>query len=492
MELDQGIEYALEGKAILFVGAGFSQGATNISGQPLQGARAFAKTLALRLNLPEDVGLDDAAEEFAEEEGDDALIELLHNEFTASAIENHHLTIPEIPWRRIYTTNYDNVLELSYSHAGHRLNPVTPSENIRRVPKDGTMCVHLNGYIDKLDAESLWEEFKLTDTSYASASLVDSPWISMFRQDLRAARAVFFIGYSLSDLDIRRILFERGELKEKTFFVLRNGSEDPTGRRASRFGIVIQNDVAQFADVLQQKRSEYEPMNLSDGVGFAVEKFSPPDEIQHLSDRHLFDLFLFGDYKSDLAWDSLHDGIAYLVRRDAAQRVLKLVEPGSVVVAHSELGNGKTILLEQVKMLASELGLTVFTLARHAEDVFDELCSLIEYADHRTLIVVDDYPQWIEECAYLGKNLKQGSRILLSSRSSVHDVLQDRLEDAFRDRHISEFCADRMSEGDVDALVGIFDEYGFWAERASLSFDRKRKFVENDCGATISPDPFTL
>ena len=35
-----------------------------------------------------------------------------------------------------------------------------------------------------------------------------------------AARAVFFIGYSTADIDIRRLLYDRPALKDKSFFVI--------------------------------------------------------------------------------------------------------------------------------------------------------------------------------------------------------------------------------------------------------------------------------
>jgi hypothetical protein len=91
------MEYALDGQAILFVGSGFSDGAINLSGGFLRSGSVFAKHLSKQLDLSDDTNLEDAAEEFAERFGDQQLINLLHNEFTASDIASHHLEIAQIP-----------------------------------------------------------------------------------------------------------------------------------------------------------------------------------------------------------------------------------------------------------------------------------------------------------------------------------------------------------------------------------------------------------
>ena len=101
------------------------------------------------------------------------------------------------------------------------------------------MCIHLNGYIDRLNRDTLWSEFKLTEASYVSTSLIDSPWLVLFREDLRLARAVFFLGYSLADLDIKRVLSETLDLREKTFFILGSRVDTVTAHRAARFGTVL-------------------------------------------------------------------------------------------------------------------------------------------------------------------------------------------------------------------------------------------------------------
>src|ERR1035441_6821483 len=75
-------------------------------------------------------------------------------------------------------------------------------------------------YVLELSPEALDNTFKLTETSYVTASIADSPWAVRLREDIRLARTVLFVGYSLYDLDVRRVLSDNPKLREKCFFVV--------------------------------------------------------------------------------------------------------------------------------------------------------------------------------------------------------------------------------------------------------------------------------
>ena len=51
------------------------------------------------------------SEFYIAKKSDDELIELLKKEFTLSSIEDWHEIIMSIQWKRVYTTNYDSVIE---------------------------------------------------------------------------------------------------------------------------------------------------------------------------------------------------------------------------------------------------------------------------------------------------------------------------------------------------------------------------------------------
>ena len=142
---------------------------------------------------------------------------------------------------------------------GKRLTAVTLSEDIYSIPKDHAVCIHFNGFVDTLDRQKLWTELKLTETSYITASIADTSWAMLFRQDLKLARAVFFVGYSLYDLDIKRIINESVSMKDKSFFYLGQSPPEASRRRASRFGTIIQASAQDFVTAVRHVAGKYTP-----------------------------------------------------------------------------------------------------------------------------------------------------------------------------------------------------------------------------------------
>jgi hypothetical protein len=336
MDLERGVQVALDGRAILFVGAGFSLGATNINGESFKSGRQLAHFLAAQTGLPPETPLDDAAEEFGHAKGVDALIAELRRQYTATSIADHHIEIARVPWRRIYTTNYDDVLETAHKQLSRKLTPVTTANNLRFTSKTD-MVVHLNGYVDHLDRENVWSQFKLTDTSYASSAL-DSPWVALFRQDLANAGAIFFIGYSIADIDIKRILFETSDLQARTFFVLGDTTDAVTQRRVSRYGAVLSVNAEHFASQLETVRSTYTPPLAPTSLGSSVRQIEAPLTPRSLTDADMLDLLLKSRVEPDLIFTSLRGRGPYFLERKVASDVVALAkQKGSTIVVHSEL-----------------------------------------------------------------------------------------------------------------------------------------------------------
>jgi hypothetical protein len=247
----------------------------------------------------------------------------------------------------------------------------------------------INGYVERLTRDNIWSEIKLTDSSYLTAALTDSPWMVLFRQDLQLARAVFFVGYSLaSDIDIKRVVFENPALREKCFFILGSDPSSATRRRAERFGTVLSLDSLQLAETLQQKKRSYIPPTHSEYIEHCFRRFQLTSPSETLTDRSIFDLLLFGDVKPDFVWDSLHGGKRYFLHRSIADTVLRHLEDGSrAIVVHSDLGNGKSLIIDGLKCRALESGYEVYSLVARNPDLLSELDSVITRTSQMLLVV---------------------------------------------------------------------------------------------------------
>src|SRR5208282_5761831 len=129
---------------------------------------------------------------------------------------------------------------------------------------------------------------------YLTASIMDSSWAVLFRQDLESAQSVFFVGYSIYDLDIKRILWEHEGLKKKCFFVLGASPDPGTARRVARFGAALEHDTQHFAKQLASKEASARAPGKSGPVPYCVQKYDVQPSSAKLEDRFIFDLLLYG------------------------------------------------------------------------------------------------------------------------------------------------------------------------------------------------------
>jgi len=481
MDLKEAIPYAWSGRAVLFTGAGFSRGAINLRGEPFKNGAQLADHFAKKAGLSGSVGLEDAAEEFLATHGADALMAELQAEFKAKQILPAQQRLAKAPWKRIYTTNYDDVVEIAYRENSKSLTPVTLSDNIRDIPKDVTLCVHLNGYVDRLTRETVSSEIKLTDTSYLTTSIAESPWSILFRQELESAQAVFFVGYSIWDLDIRRILFEHESLKNKSFFILGAAPDPAIARRALRFGSVPNIDTEQFVN--QLVASEATRPAESGPIPYCVQRYDVQPPSKKLGDALIFDLLLYGHLRDDFVWSTVHSGDRYCLVRNAVNTALKQIDDGaSAIVLHSDLGNGKTVALEVLKCMAAEKQYTVYTVTKQAESLYEELEQAFAVTGKK-IFFIDNYPDWFDVLEFFGTHAPDKTTLVLSARTATNDVLVDRVMEVLRTGNLSEIGVDKLGTNELEWILHYFDDFGLWGDLAAWGRTRKLDYLARICGA---------
>jgi len=129
MEVEEAVQKLLDGDAMLFAGAGCSVGALNLRNKPFFKGRELTKHLANMAGVTHTAPLEDAAEAFFEKYGPSKLIAEIKNEFTAKTIANQHCELGRMPWKCLYTTNYDNVIEEAFRSNSKILVTVTNSDD---------------------------------------------------------------------------------------------------------------------------------------------------------------------------------------------------------------------------------------------------------------------------------------------------------------------------------------------------------------------------
>lgn len=189
-------------KAILFVGAGVSMSVG------LPSWAAMVQHMAEDLEIPpaalEGVSYQTLAEFYRLRSGSigplrswmDRHWHVAREEIAKSRL---HSLIVELNFPIIYTTNYDRNLEAAFELHGCEYNRIANARDIAAVEGGATQIVKFHGDFD--DDSSL----VLAETDYFDRLSFEAPLDVKFKADA-LGRTILFIGYSMSDINIRLLL----------------------------------------------------------------------------------------------------------------------------------------------------------------------------------------------------------------------------------------------------------------------------------------------
>ena len=482
------VRTALDGEAVLFVGSGFSRSATSVRGENLKTADELTARICDELSLDERPDLSAAAEMFADERSNAALVALLREEFQVRDIADEHHVFGRVPWRRVYTTNYDDVIELSYRTASRALISLTPEDEVNYVSAEHPQCVHINGYINTLTENSLFGGFQLTDTSYATTAFATSKWAQQMRHDLSVARVVIFVGYSLYDLDVRRVLRATGAQQTKTFFCVGPNATRSLRHRLSKFGVVIDLDTLALSNMISTELRDYVPRKPEVALGRVVVERDLTTAHSSPQDRDIANLFLWGSASYDLVWGAVAktSNWRYVCYREDLDRVLQLLEDGTRnVVVRSELGNGKSVFLDALDCLARAFGFKVLRVDALVDDFEGEM-EMAARASRKTLLIVDSYNNKRAALEIIARNRSENLYLVCAARTVRHDVAFHWLHEILGTSEVPEIDLEVLTEGERYWFREALDEYGLWGRYASRSAISKDKILRNDCKSRIS------
>lgn len=211
------LEKIAHGKAILFLGAGAAFGAKGDQGElPLSG-------LGLRDSISDRfLGGEEKHKslvqiaDYAKNEG--GLLEVqqfIKKTFYPLKPSNFHKIIPTFRWHSIFTTNYDLIIERSYSDTPNRTQNIAPiirdGDNFSEVMSDSSLVPYfkLHGCINTINDVEL--PLILASEEYAKYRKGRT---RLFRHlsDFGLEHPIIFCGYQLSDPNIQQILFDLNDM----------------------------------------------------------------------------------------------------------------------------------------------------------------------------------------------------------------------------------------------------------------------------------------
>ena len=485
---------ALDGNAILFLGAGFSVGATNISNSAFPIADGLCRELIKEGNIDvdgeskkdlEDLGY--ISTRYLDEGNTERdLINILKKNYSCLAVGEEHKIVAGINWKRIYTTNYDDVMEFSSRSIGILREPVIVTKHIAEVFNQKNAVIHVNGYIGDVTESSIYSTFKLTEQSYLKRTIPDSEWAIALHNDIVNAKSVIFIGYSLGyDLELQQIFSETQSLKDKCIFVTFN-----PGKRAlytmKKFGEVYDKGLLEFSkDIMainknyDRTQREYEFFCLGehkkyDGI---VGNVASDSVIELLVNGIIDDNIMATNYKNN-----------YVVERECVSSAeYFLRQKGKVVVFHSDLANGKTVAMKQLEERLKQIG-QVYYLDRLETQLSDDLSHIASekglhfiFCENYNQMV--DSPAWKIISTYNFTNIKY----VFTARSYINDNFYGRIVKELKldENSLAMYDLNHLTQTEIQQFIVYLNQYNLWGKKASLKENKKHYFLNKKCNAEI-------
>ena len=475
MNYQDSLPEIFKGRSVLFIGTGASYGATDLQNKPIllgDGLRDF-----LLMECEEsgrNCTLDQAAQRYIQTKGRDNIISILKERFSVRKVASHHLIIYGENWKRTYTTNYDDVFEFARTQQGISTNSYCLSDNIKDNNINDNFILHINGKIGRLNRDTINHEFKLTETSYLNDSFNSSEWSSIFKDDLRYARAIFVLGYGLRDLDIARLLVVDQAIKNKLFIITKPNIDDFDKGLLADKGTLLTIGVDGFARDLSEAKARYSPKNHVNTNPVFVKNYIRDETLEKVTDSKVLNLLLEGHIERSLVLKSLSAGdySSYYVKTEYHDRIVKSIREGrQKIVIHSHLGNGKSVLVEGIKAELSDR-YQVYDIREDADIVREDVDTILASND-KVLLILHGCIGNANLAKYIVDRLRSNAFLLMLDRSSSIEFRYNRDSIIFQNTPI--FDINKMS--DLSNLVHMFNRYHLWGKSS-----RGSKYIadEND------------
>jgi hypothetical protein len=405
--------------SVLFLGSGFSQPALNILNKNLPTGTGLRDEFAQLLSVdPNKYDLRTLADEVYER-NDPSLYQILYKLYTVRTPVDHQSEILRLPWRRIYTTNYDDLVEFVF----HQNKIKSPSFNYDD-PKPNRLTVgsviHLHGVIRNTNEYNVKQQLVLDENSYIRQHFEKSPWYEEFSRDLRFCSGCYFIGYSLSDYHIAALLMQNPVVCAKTYFVTNKNFDPIFAKRVTQFGSILAVGAEGFADLC---RTLPAPEPASGPYALKAFRYldplkdkktlSPPTALEVLN------LVTYGAFNYQRCLSTLPE-VGYVIpRQELAKEAASKLNDAQCLLVHSQLGNGKTIFLHILAHKLSEQGYQCFWCLSNPPTLQQDINLLKSF--RKVAVFFDSYNTAIDLIEQF-TDLSLDTKFIVAVRTGVQEI----------------------------------------------------------------------
>jgi tetratricopeptide (TPR) repeat protein len=487
------------GNCILFVGAGLAatcrdeSGRTGPSGTQL--AREMAEhflgnyqdwPLALTAAYAEALASRPEVEQFVR----DRLKGLMPSEAL--------LKLSEIPWKAIYTTNYDLLIEDAYAANGARVRQVHPiyadRDRLRDLTRNEIPLYKVHGCISRIGTDS--GRLVLTGEDNALAREMRRRLFVRLGEDM-SEYTVLYIGYGRQDPQFEQLLGEVFSALGGTNNVPRSFALEPEFQDFERMLweskniALIDAKAEEYIPWLQRETSalstERERRVLS-LPGILPDGASPSEETVELVRKNFelvreelgkgaseFESFFKGNRPT---WGQIGAGCDS--KREIADEItLELIRQREMtgpqlVLINAEAGAGKTTLLRRVAAdLTVVWDLPVLNLRELGSLEFEVIDSLARLMDQRLYVCVDEAHDRVREMSGIVTRARRGAISVTFICSARANEWAERANQ-FPLPPVTTFDLEYLTEAEIDDLLLKLDEFDALGVLAALSPPQRR------------------
>lgn len=448
-------------RCVIFLGAGFSANLTNkANGSPPVGD-GLNKAIKELANIPLDEPSDftDSAGYAISQKLD--LFGLLEGLYTIRELTDSQRKILSLPWLRIYTTNYDNSVSVfraeKNGNASRDVFDLTddPPRQLRK-----GVVVHLHGSIAKCQPDNLDQSLVLTRRSYVEQRVKKSPWWEWFDRDIKISQYVFFLGYDINDFEPASYLIKYPGMEGRRHFILRNPKSPIIASKLVDYGVRHSFELTGFVDRLDRAKVEATPAHESELRSFRYVDLSKDNKLPlKPTSAEIQELFAFGRIRFDAIKSSFPKSEYVVIRRSLLDACKNALKENNTLVIHSKIGNGKTIISDELKIVLSQEGRRCFIL----RDNISPLPQDIEFL-RRIDAPVIFFPNYDSAIAniHLFDGLSENSRYVVELSSSTLQVRMQEVHNRLRGK-IARIGVDRLDQDDAAALIDLLGKAGLTA-----------------------------
>ena len=460
--------------SVLFLGSGFSRDSKNIRNQHLPTHSELKHEFAAMLDVPADTyNLQTLADEIASRPQFN-LYNTLYELFTVQSLTEQQLDLLQFPWRRVYTTNYDDAIEYGYFQGGIAAPSYSYGDPKPRKLRDRSV-IHLHGAIRWATDDNVLQQLVLSEESYARQHFDRSQWYDELQRDRRFCRAFFFVGYSLHDYHISALLLQDPRQRDKTYFVNGRLTDPIFATRISNYGSALAISAAELPALchsLPRPSSATSPAALK--AFRHLDPFKDKKTLLPATPLEILNLVTYGTFNYQRFLSSFPTSSYAVPRRGLLDDAIQKLDHAPCLLVHSFLGNGKSIFLYSLSYALSEAGYRCLycrpTATAFPQDI-DLLRSLGKLAfffdsHNSALDMIDDL-----------RDLPSETRFVVAVRSSVLDLRRHVLEQKLPNP-IETINLNRISKNDKVVFQTILDRAGVGVQNLSTVVQQSTDFRE--------------